>query len=482
MRKVFPVISIIFILVSFQEYLKKSLALTNLLVIIFLLAIGTVIYEFLYHKERFRKKKELNYILGGILFLLFTYNVIFISAEIYPFIAVYTFIYTIYASEKTILLISAPYTMVGIIKFILIKMGNNLTNETDKEIINMIILFVVAMIAAIVISRFIKNTVKKSYIAIEKLDQKNKVQEEMNVEIRAVVEKACNDTEKVQGLMNGISESVNSVAIAIEEIANGATATSEDINSQVAYMDKIEDKIKKTVESCEIMSEATKSTDDVLKKGELIVSELTDETNLLTSNSEEVFNLMEELRKECNEIASITDVISGIAEQTNLLALNASIEAARAGEMGRGFIVVASEVGKLAEQSKESTENISNIITRLQSKANKSSEMVSKLLDTNKVQNKLVNETKMLFDDIDKNVTNTEKNNRLVIENVNDVAKSSEVVVKSIMNISAVSEETTANTEETYALSQEHISQAEEANSVVGSLKEDIQRLEKYIK
>ena len=82
----------------------------------------------------------------------------------------------------------------------------------------------------------------------------------------------------------------------------------------------------------------------------------------LQETSEKTNFKIKKLSEGSIEIEEIINTIRGIAEETNMLALNASIEAARAGEAGRGLSVVASEVSKLAEQSKNSTNSIDALI------------------------------------------------------------------------------------------------------------------------
>ena len=96
------------------------------------------------------------------------------------------------------------------------------------------------------------------------------------------------------------------------------------------------------------------------------VEELAASSEELASTSQESSNITNGISTEVESISEILEVISFIADQSNLLGLNASIEAARAGKHGLGFLVVAEEIRKLAEESRKSARNIDNILKKFQ--------------------------------------------------------------------------------------------------------------------
>ena len=113
-------------------------------------------------------------------------------------------------------------------------------------------------------------------------------------------------------------------------------------------------------------AEAAEQADKETSQGRQVVVQTKQSINLLADEVERATQVIHQLELDSDNIGTILDVIRDIADQTNLLALNAAIEAARAGEQGRGFAVVADEVRSLASRTQDSTQQIREMIEKLQ--------------------------------------------------------------------------------------------------------------------
>jgi methyl-accepting chemotaxis protein len=134
------------------------------------------------------------------------------------------------------------------------------------------------------------------------------------------------------------------------------------INEMIATINEISRNAAGAADSAQTANNETQSGSKILEGSTNTINTLANEMNNMSQ-------VIGSLADQTQSIGSILDVIRGISEQTNLLALNAAIEAARAGESGRGFAVVADEVRNLATKTAQSTDEIQNMINRLQQEA-----------------------------------------------------------------------------------------------------------------
>ncbi|MCR8657628.1 methyl-accepting chemotaxis protein [Paenibacillus endoradicis] len=123
--------------------------------------------------------------------------------------------------------------------------------------------------------------------------------------------------------------------------------------------------IKEMTESSALMKEYSQTNANLNDSNTIKMQQVSDEMMQLRQSTERTLQEMKELRAKNEHVSEIVDTINDIAKQIHLLALNAAIEAARAGEHGKGFAVVSGEVGKLADHTRQSVDEISELLSNI---------------------------------------------------------------------------------------------------------------------
>ena len=174
---------------------------------------------------------------------------------------------------------------------------------------------------------------------------------------------------QISGATTQLAAAAEETSTITDETSRGVRAQQAEIDSIASAMNEMTSTVQEVARNAADASGAAQTADSEAKSGALVATEAIGGIESLVAEVDSAAKVIRNLEKESENIGSVLDVIRGIAEQTNLLALNAAIEAARAGEQGRGFAVVADEVRTLASRTQQSTQEIQDMILRLQSGA-----------------------------------------------------------------------------------------------------------------
>ena len=307
----------------------------------------------------------------------------------------------------------------------------------------------------------ISKTVGETFVKLRALirDMKN-----MNMQVNE-------STRYVNEVANIFASSSEEISEALQEVARDVVNQANDADNCLTQMNQLSEEVHEVYHGASKIESISSNTNKVVEESIQVVDQLASNMKDSSVMTKVVIENVESLSTQSKSIEKIVDVINEIAEETNLLSLNASIEAARAGEAGRGFVVVADQVRKLADQSVEQVVEISKIVSSIQAKT---SETVRAVKETEKyveIQESSLQRTIATFAHIQNQFNMLLGELSMITKGIERIEKAKNETLDSVRNIFSYTQETSATTEEISATA------LSQMDSVV-QLRERIQHLE----
>ena len=284
--------------------------------------------------------------------------------------------------------------------------------------------------------------------------------------------------QKFHDAINEVRDSVSQLASAAEETSAVTTQTNAGINqqltetSQVATaMNQMSATVQEVARNAVEAATAAREADDTFGEGKQVVDRVISAIGELAGEVESAANVIQQLEVESRNIGSVLDVIKSIAEQTNLLALNAAIEAARAGEQGRGFAVVADEVRTLAGRTQESTQEIEEMISRLQSGTDNAVKVMASGKEMTQVGVEQAAAAGEALQTINAAVERISSMNTQIASAAEEQSSVTEEINRSIVSINEVAEQSSVGAQQTAEASDDLAKLAEQLKALVERFK-----------
>lgn len=284
--------------------------------------------------------------------------------------------------------------------------------------------------------------------------------------------------EKIQETVTQVTHSASQLKAETEQISRATKDNHLALDSQRTETQMVATAItemastsKEILRNTESAAMAAQNADTEADMGNKVVSETVQAITSLSREVSQAFDVILRLDYDSESIGSVLDVIRGIAEQTNLLALNAAIEAARAGDQGRGFAVVADEVRTLASRTQDSTQEIQEMIEKLQNGAKKAVQVMDNSRTTAQHTLEQATTAGVSLTNIVDSVATISEMNTQVASASEQQSMVAEEINRNIVRINEVMEQTATGTQQAAAASEGLAQLAVELRGLVGQFK-----------
>ncbi|WP_162909722.1 methyl-accepting chemotaxis protein [Aggregatilinea lenta] len=188
--------------------------------------------------------------------------------------------------------------------------------------------------------------------------------------LNAMVDSLSTITARIRETTGAIASAATEILASTTQQTASTTEQDAAVSQTVATVEELRATISQSAERAQTVAEIARQSLDVSHDGEKAVEDSVEGMDNIRQRVESIAQNILALSERTQQIGEIIATVNEIAEQSKLLALNASIEAARAGEDGKGFAVVAMEVRQLAEQSRDATARVRDILNEIQQATN----------------------------------------------------------------------------------------------------------------